>query len=271
MRKKPNSALVTKFYEIAPFLFGLIYVSSGWDWDNVPDWFTIVFFMLTQRGSSIWLMTGIFYFSKADRPVKDKFKFLLEILFIGSGFYITTRVGYGSLLRSIQWEGPFIQHAWGWFQAVLMGISWSLSILSVLIILDQKLWKSKSRKNIVISIIITVISLILNLVIPELNEDLKKLVDIIWIFGLYLASIPILTLLDKEYRRFVLVVIVINVITFLIGAIITSYYEPPSYYAIDRHKIAELTWGFGHGLGLSYVFRQHFETKADEEEDLSHD
>ncbi|MBD3351716.1 MAG: hypothetical protein GF364_09550 [Candidatus Lokiarchaeota archaeon] len=247
---------ISRFTDLAPIFFGLVYVTSGWDWANLPDAVLDVFWLFTQRGLMMWFLADLFYLSKKPISEKRRFFAFLEFIIFGCGFFISTRVGYGSLLRAIQWEGPIIQHVWGWFQAMLMGVSWGLGLTSCLFLFDNRIDDEKNRKSLMISISIVIFSLIINLSIPLLDENLKKLADMCWIVGLMIASIPIIKCLNQMNKRVLYVNILICVIFFLIASVITSYYEAPPNYAIDRHKIAEITWGFGIGLGLSYAFNK---------------
>jgi hypothetical protein len=255
---KKSTIYFQKFHEFAPFLFGLTYVFSGWDWDGVPPILSGIFWIFQQRGFIMWIWIGLFYLADISRWKENPKQYFINFLFIGIGFFVATRVGYGSLLRSIQIPGLLIHKIWGWFQAILMGTSWGMAIISVLFVFENKIWQDTPKKSIFLSLVIMGISLVLNLTIPLLGESYEKLAEMCWVIGLLIASFVIIRKLNPESRKQLWINVILCIIFFVIGALITSYYNPPAEYSIDRHKIAELTWGFGMGLGVNYVFNRKF-------------
>lgn len=138
-----------RWYQLMPVLGGFVYVTSGWDWGIFPEGLRAATWVLQQRGLCLWILASTVYLAVAGRyPARGtrgprearrgRGKTLLgRFLVAGVGYFVATRVGYGSLLRAIQWEGPWFQKAWGWAQAVLMGISWGLGVVSLLLVFEN--------------------------------------------------------------------------------------------------------------------------------------
>ncbi|MFX0098486.1 MAG: hypothetical protein ACFFCS_02820 [Candidatus Hodarchaeota archaeon] len=256
-RKEGNPTLG----ELSTFLYGLIFVTSGWDWGQLPELMRDILWVLTERGLSMWILTGLIFISKRSFTKENWKGNLLSFLIIGCGLYINTRLGYGNLLDDIQLAETFARGAWGWTQAVLLGTCWGLGTLSILLVLDYKGIQKSKKKYIWLSFMIMVAGIALNQGLPLLLKDADDPAAMAWTASLILGAIPLIKIISPDSRRILLRVLVTVVIFFIIASLITSYYIPPAVYAIDRHKIAELTYGLGIGVGVGYIFSKKCDGK----------
>lgn len=257
--KKPPKA--PTFSQLSVFLFGLIFVTSGWDWGQLPQLWRDILWLLSERGLSMWVLTGLIFLSKR-RFTRENWKGnLLSFLIIGCGLYINTRLGYGDLLRDIQLPGPWLQKAWGWTQAVLLGTCWALGTLSILLVLDFKQVEKSKRKLAWLSFAIVLAGIALNQGLPLVLDGVDDLAAMAWTASLIAGALPVIKMLSAESRQILMKVIITVVVFFIIASLITSYYTPPAIFAIDRHKIAELTWGMGIGVCVGYIFYKKCDTK----------
>ena len=249
---------------LAPVLFGLIFVMSGWDWALLPETARHLTWILGERGLSMWIVASIIYVSRVGFDAKCWKRDLTRILFAGIGFFIATRVGYGSLLRAIQWEGPLLQKAWGWTQAVILGASWGLGAISLLVMFDSRTadHRNDSVRPFLLAFGLLMAGLLSNLAITAIADSLDKLADMVWTASIFAASVPLFRTLSSRSQSLLKRNIICCVITFIVGAMITSYFNTPASLAIDRHKIAEFAWGFGIGLGVAFISHNFYDETA---------
>lgn len=263
MKENEQPRKNTQFYQLAPILFGLIFVMSGWGWSNLPESIETLLWLLSERGVSMWLLTSLIYLSKEGFNKDTWKKSLVEFFLAGIGYFIATRVGYGSLLRDIQWEGPLTQKVWGWSQAILLGVSWGVSAVFLLLLINKKFWYV-NKKKILLSMVVLAIGGITDLILEVFYDNPENLGEYCWTLGVIGSALILATELDKDSKKLLLVNIIICVIFFIIGALITSYFEPPANMSVDRHKIAELTWGLGMGLGINYIMYKKYDQEVEE-------
>ncbi|MHA1369341.1 MAG: hypothetical protein ACTSRA_06465 [Promethearchaeota archaeon] len=254
--KIPQTRKNTTLLSATPFLCGLIFVTSGWDWGLLPESIRLALWILTQRGLSLWLLTSIIYLSLKMDKKENWREILVSFLFVGCGLYINTRQGYGFFLYMIQAGDTVSQRLQGWIHAVLVGISCGLGMLSVFLFIQHNPGKKK-RLKLMLAFFVVLSGALINQGILYYFDDLDTIAALVWTSSLIIGAIPILYLLGPGKKRCMLGVLIQFLCFFLLACIITSYYTPPPIFGIDRHKIAELTWGLGFGIGIQYIFRKY--------------